>query len=123
MHPQSVQVMAGVTSSMIFVCSNMPMLFKVLKTKDMRSYSLWQILLGNIGNSVYWLYVRSLPMGPVWFLQAFFSSVSAIMLISYLRYEKKWFRLKRPSPQPQATRAFTNRPCGNSRNGLDDDNS
>jgi uncharacterized protein with PQ loop repeat len=120
MNPLSVQVMAGFTSSMIFVVGNMPMLFKVIKTKDMRSYSLGQIIMGNIGNSVYWLYVRSLPVGPVWFLQAFFSSVSAIMLFSYLRYEKKWFRAKRRNPQPQTNPAFANHPCGKSKNQLDE---
>jgi uncharacterized protein with PQ loop repeat len=120
MSPLSVQVMAGFTSSMIFVAGNMPMLYKVMKTKDMRSYSLGQIILGNVGNSVYWLYVRSLPMGPVWFLQAFFSSVSAIMLFSYLYFEKNWFRVKRRAPQPQANPAFTNHPCGKSRNPLDE---
>jgi uncharacterized protein with PQ loop repeat len=115
----SVQVMAGLTSSIIFICSNMPMLDKVIKTKDMRSYSLGQLILGNIGNSIYWLYVRTLPVGPVWYLQAFFSTASGIMLFSYLRYEKKWFRGKRRSPQPHATSAFANHPCGNSQNRLD----
>ena len=71
------------------------MLFKAFKTKDLSSYSLGQLALGNLGNTVYWLYVSTLPIGPVWFLQGFFSTSSALMLFCYLRYEKKWFRLRR----------------------------
>jgi len=69
------------------------MLFKAFRTKDLSSYSLGHLVLGNLGNTVYWLYVISLPLGPVWFLQAFFSTASALMLFCYLRYEKKWFRI------------------------------
>src|SRR5512138_1547167 len=93
MHVHSIQVLAGFTSSAIFISSNLPMLFKAFKTKDLSSYSLGHLALGNLGNTVYWLYVSSLPIGPVWFLQGFFSTASALMLFCYLRYEKKWFRL------------------------------
>jgi hypothetical protein len=78
---------------MIFISSNLPMLFKAFKTKDLRSDSLGHLILGNVGNAVYWLYVSSLPVGPVWFLQGFFSTASALMPSCYLRYEKKWIRL------------------------------
>ena len=93
MFGHSVQALAGFTSTMIFISSNLPMLFKAFKTKDMSSYSLGHLALGNLGNTVYWLYVISLPVGPVWYLQAFFSFASASMLFCYLRYEKKWIRL------------------------------
>ena len=93
MYGHSVQVLAGFASSTIFISSNLPMLFKAFKTKDLSSYSLGHLALGNVGNAVYWLYVISLPVGPVWFLQAFFSVASALMLFCYLRYEKKWIRL------------------------------
>lgn len=92
MHSLSLQLLAGFASSMIFISSNFPMLFKAFKTKDLSSYSLGHLALGNLGNAVYWLYVISLPLGPVWFLQAFFTMASAIMLFCYLRYEKKWLR-------------------------------
>ncbi len=95
MHVHSIQVLAGFVSSSIFIGSNFPMLFKAFKTKDMHSYSMGQLILGNLGNTVYWLYVAGLPLGPVWFLQGFFSLSSASMLFCYLRYEKKWFRLRR----------------------------
>ena len=93
MFSHSLQVLAGFTSSMIFISSNLPMLFKAFKTKDMSSYSLGHLTLGNLGNAVYWLYVLSLPVGPVWFLQGFFTLASGLMLFCYLRFEKKWFRM------------------------------
>ena len=93
MHAHFVQVLAGFASSTIFISSNLPMLFKAFKTKDLSSYSMGHLILGNLGNAVYWLYVTSLPVGPVWFLQGFFSLASALMLFCYLRYEKKWLRL------------------------------
>ncbi len=94
MHLPSIQVLAGFVSSIIFISSNFPMLFKAFRTKDMHSYSVGQLVLGNLGNTVYWLYVSTLPFGPVWFLQGFFSLSSASMLFCYLRYERKWFRLE-----------------------------
>ncbi|MGE5374001.1 MAG: hypothetical protein ACM3XO_03015 [Bacteroidota bacterium] len=87
MHSHALQLLAGFASSLIFISSNLSMLFKAFKTKDLSSYSLGHLALGN---AVYWLYVISLPIGPAWFLQAFFSTTSALMLFCYLRYEKKW---------------------------------
>ncbi len=91
MHNHPLSMLAGFASSTIFISSNLPMLFKAFKTKNLSSYSLGHLVLGNLGNTVYWLYVISLPVGPVWFLQGFFSTASALMLLCYLRYEKKWF--------------------------------
>ncbi|HLO31311.1 MAG TPA: hypothetical protein VK249_19330 [Anaerolineales bacterium] len=93
MNGHSLQVLAGFASSTIFISSNLPMLFKAFKTKDLSSYSLGHLALGNLGNTVYWFYVVSLPIGPAWFLQGFFSIASGLMLFCYLRYEKKWIRL------------------------------
>jgi uncharacterized protein with PQ loop repeat len=112
MNSHSVEVMAGFTSSVIFISSTLPMLHKAFKTKDLRSYSLGQLILGNVGNTVYWLYMLSLPVGPVWYLQAFFTTSSGLMLFFYLRYEKKWFRAKKRNAQPLADPAFANHPCG-----------
>ena len=92
MHSHSLPILAGFASSAIFISSNLPMLFKAFKTKDLSSYSLGYLVLGNLGNTVYWLYVVSLPIGPIWLLQAFFSTASALMLFCYLHYEKNWFR-------------------------------
>jgi uncharacterized protein with PQ loop repeat len=91
MNSSLLQLVAGFGSSTIFIGSKLPMLLKAFKTKDLKSYSLGHLVLGNLGNAVYWLYVISLPVGPVWFLQAFFSIVSVMMLFFYLYYEKNWF--------------------------------
>ena len=92
MHNSSLPILAGFISSMIFIGSNLPMLFKAIKTKDLSSYSLGHLTLGALGNVIYWIYVISLPFGPVWFLQIFFTVASISMLFCYLRYEKNWFR-------------------------------
>ena len=95
MHSHSLSMLAGFASSTIFISSNLPMLFKAFTTKNLSSYSLGHLVLGNLGNTVYWLYVISLPLGPVWFLQAFFTIASASMLFCYLHFEKKWFRFSK----------------------------
>jgi hypothetical protein len=89
---QTLQVFAGFTSTAMFVTGNLPMLVKAYKTKNLKSYSLGHISLGALGNLVYWLYVASLPFGPVWILQGFFTLSSVLMLSWYLRYEKGWGR-------------------------------
>ncbi len=81
------QLAAGTVSSVIFAASNLPMLTKVVKTRNLESYSLSQLVLSNLGNLIYWLYIVSLPVGPVWFLQGFFTITTGLMLLFYLRYE------------------------------------
>jgi len=76
--------LAGTISSFLFVGSNVPMLWKVFKTKDMHSYSILNLVLVNTGNLIYWLYIVSLPMGPIWLLHTFYTLVSVLMLILYL---------------------------------------
>ena len=49
MNSSSLQILAGFASSMIFISSNLPMLFKAFKTKDLSSYSLGHLALGNLG--------------------------------------------------------------------------
>ena len=83
------QMMAGFTSGIIFMTGSLPMLLKAFKTKDLRSYSVVQLALSNFGNVLYWLYLASLPVGPIWFLQGFTTVSSALMLIFYLRYERR----------------------------------
>jgi uncharacterized protein with PQ loop repeat len=99
MEPQIIQVIAGFTSTMIFASSKIPMLMKAFKTKDLESYSLGHIALSNTGNLMYWLYVISLPVGPIWFLQGFFTLTDILMLICYVRYQKvgEYVELLRPS--------------------------
>ncbi len=87
MEIQRIQIMAGFASSLIFAGGNFPMLFKAVKTRDLRSYSLANITLSNVGNFIYWLYVVTLPVGPIWYLHGFFTVTTALMLLLYLRYE------------------------------------
>jgi uncharacterized protein with PQ loop repeat len=84
---ENLHLIAGVTSSMIFVTSSLPMLFKAFKTKNLKSYSPVNIVLSNVGNCLYWLYVVSLPVGPIWFLHGFSTLSTLLMLVFYLRYE------------------------------------
>jgi uncharacterized protein with PQ loop repeat len=80
-------VIAGAISTTIFALSTLPMLFKAFRTKDLSSYSLGNILLANVGNLVYSVYVFDLPAGPIWLLHSFYLVTTALMLFWYLRYE------------------------------------
>jgi uncharacterized protein with PQ loop repeat len=81
-----VPVVAGTISTAIFVGSYLPMLVKAARTKDLRSYSLVQIVLANVGNVIHSVYVLHLPAGPVWMLHGFYLVSTALMLFWYLRY-------------------------------------
>ena len=84
MNTEILAYLAGTISSFIFMSSNVPMLWKVFKTKDMHSYSILNLVLVNTGNLLYWLYIVSLPPGPIWLSHTFFTLVSVLMLILYL---------------------------------------
>jgi uncharacterized protein with PQ loop repeat len=56
---------AGVISTTIFALSVLPMVVKAGRTKDLRSYSLGNILLSNVGNVIHSVYAFHLPMGPL----------------------------------------------------------
>lgn len=86
------QLFAGSISCGIFITSNLPMLLKAFQTRDLKSYSLGQILLGNLGNCLYWIYLISLPLGPAWFIHGFFTLSSLLMLVGYLHFERGWAR-------------------------------
>jgi uncharacterized protein with PQ loop repeat len=80
------QIAAGSLSSILFITSSLPMVTKAIRTHNLRSYSLANILLANLGNLVYWIYVLALPVGPVWFLHGFNTLVAVVMLALYLRH-------------------------------------
>jgi uncharacterized protein with PQ loop repeat len=82
----NVPLAAGVVSTVIFALSAMPMLVKAVRTKDLSSYSLGNIVLANTGNLVHSVYVFSLPPGPIWGLHTFYLVSTALMLFWYLRY-------------------------------------
>ena len=81
------QYIAGLVSSSLFVFSTLPMLVKAFTTHNLQSYSLGNLALSNFGNLIHWVYVASLPPGPVWMLHGFFTLTTAMMLLWYLRYE------------------------------------
>ncbi|MEP6478157.1 MAG: hypothetical protein ABJB03_02105 [Rhodoglobus sp.] len=80
---------AGTASTVVFVASYLPMLRKALVTKDLASYSVTSLLLTNVGNAVYSLYVFSLPVGPIWALHSFYLVTSALMIVWYLRFTRR----------------------------------
>ena len=82
-----IPVFAGVVSTAIFATSALPMLIKAFRTKDLKSYSLPNIALSNIGNVIHTVYVYSLPAGPIWVLHSFYLITTGLMLVWYLQYE------------------------------------
>jgi hypothetical protein len=80
-------VIAGVVSTTLFACSTLPMVLKAYQTKDLKSYSLTHLLLGNAGNVFHSIYVFDLPPGPIWLLHTFYLITTGLMLLWYLRYE------------------------------------
>lgn len=90
-------IIAGTVSTVLFATSNLPMLIKAVRTRDMASYSLGNLALSNVGNAVHSIYVYSLPAGPIWALHSFYVVAAALMLIWYLR-----FGHRRPSPAEPA---------------------
>ena len=89
MEQHTVQLVAGTISSFFFISSNLPMLLKAYKSRDLSSYSLSYLILNIIGDLVYWLYISSLPIGPIWVMHAFYTVTSALMLAAFLRYEAR----------------------------------
>jgi hypothetical protein len=80
------QLLSGSLAGFIFAAGSWNMVVKAWRTKDLRSYSLGQLALNNIGNFFYWLYVVSLPFGPIYFMHAFYTLVSVLMLVWYCLY-------------------------------------
>lgn len=92
----SLPVLCGVLSTLVFVGGTLPMLVKAARTRDLSSYSLGNILASNVGNLINWVYVASLPHGPIWWLHGFYTATTALMLFWYVRYA-----LWPPSPTTQ----------------------
>jgi uncharacterized protein with PQ loop repeat len=81
---QNLSLIAGTISSFIFIGSHLPSLVKAYRTKDVHSYSCLNLILVNAGNLIYWLYVVSLPVGPIWILHTCYTIFSGVFLILYL---------------------------------------
>ncbi|WP_404434124.1 hypothetical protein LG299_06125 [Microbacterium lacus] len=76
-----IPLVAGTVATVVFAVSNLPMLRKALRTRDVSSYSYSSLAMINGANVVYSLYVYSLPFGPIWGLHAFYLISCAIMLV------------------------------------------
>jgi uncharacterized protein with PQ loop repeat len=77
---------AGTLATILFAVSTLPMLGKAARSRDLRSYSRSHLVLANVGNAVYSVYVFALPAGPIWMLHTFYVCSSALMLFWSLRY-------------------------------------
>ncbi|HEY5846992.1 MAG TPA: PQ-loop domain-containing transporter [Microlunatus sp.] len=80
---------AGSAAAAIFMISQLPMLIKACRTKNLTSYSFANIGLANVGNVLYAVYVLQVPLGPVWAVHGFNLTTSGLMLTMYLRYGRK----------------------------------
>ena len=80
-------MIAGFLSTALFTLGTLPMLTKAFRTKNLASYSLGNILMSNIGNLIYSIYVFNLPPGPIWFLHGYNLLSTGLMLVWYLKYE------------------------------------
>ena len=79
--------MAGFISTVLFALGTLPMLTKAFRIKNLAFYSFGSILLSNVGNLIYSIYVFDLPPGPIWFLYTYNLLSTALMLVWYLKYE------------------------------------
>ena len=86
---------AGICSTVLFAASNIPMLLKACRTRDVRSYSVTHIAMSNVGNAVHWVYILGLPAGPLWTLHGFYTITPAVMLIWYLQQRSAGARAAR----------------------------
>ena len=82
-------LIAGTVSTVAFAVSNLPMLRKALRTRDVSSYSLTSMAIINAANAVYSLYVFSLPLGPIWALHTFYLVSCGIMLLLCLTSSRR----------------------------------
>lgn len=89
MDTTSVPLLAGIASTAIFAGSTLPMVAKAFRTRDLSSYSLGNLILINVGNTIYSVYVFALPPGPIWGLHIFYMTSSAAMLVGFLRLESR----------------------------------
>ena len=80
-------MLSGTVATILHIMGNAPMVWKVCRTRSVDSYSYSYLLLRNASNAFQWLYVISLPLGPIYVLHSFYTAVMAIMMGLYLRYQ------------------------------------
>ena len=64
-------MISGFISTALFALGTLPILTKAFRTKNLASYSLGNILISNVGNLIYAIYVFHLPPRPIWFLHGY----------------------------------------------------
>jgi hypothetical protein len=92
METPQLAMLAGMISTVLFAASNIPMLVKAFRTKDLQSYSLTYLVLVNLGNGIHWFYIAELPFGPLWVLHSFYTLSASLRLVWYLPHRKDGFR-------------------------------
>jgi uncharacterized protein with PQ loop repeat len=85
----SLTLLSGTIAAILFTTSNIPMLLRAIRTKDLRSYSLAHFVVSNLANGFYWIYIITLPFGPIWLMHGFYTISAALMLLWDVRYRKK----------------------------------
>ena len=105
---------AGSAAAAIFMISQLPMLIKAWRTKNLTSYSFANIGLANVGNALYAVYVVQVPVGPVWAIHGFNLTTSGLMLVLYLRHGRTGCMLEQwrdhPRPRSSSTRSLSGWP-------------
>jgi hypothetical protein len=90
----SAPTVAGSLATVVFASATLPMLLKAYRSRDLSSYSTGNLVLANVGNALYAVYVFHLPPGPLWALHAFNVTTTGLMLYWRRRYAR------RPSERP-----------------------
>jgi uncharacterized protein with PQ loop repeat len=101
----SMPTLAGTVASLVFALATLPMLGKALRSRDLTSYSTGNLVLANVGNAIYSVYVFHLPPGPIWFLHGFYLLSSGLML-----FWSRRFGSRDGSTYPQAHVEWASRP-------------
>jgi uncharacterized protein with PQ loop repeat len=101
----SVPTLAGSLATMVFAFSTLPMLGKALRSRDLTSYSTGNLVLANVGNAIYSVYVFQLPLGPIWFLHGFYLMSSGLML-----FWSRRFATRDASTYPRPAAEWAGRP-------------
>ncbi len=104
---QDLGLLAGSVSTAIFVAAYVPMLVKAGRTHDLTSYSPANLIIANVGNGLYSVYVFTLPVGPIWILHSFYVGSTALMLYWWWRHHG---RPRRRGRARRATHGLTDTP-------------
>jgi len=110
-----IPILAGTISTVVFAVSNLPMLRKALRTRDVSSYSLCSLVMINAANVVYSFYVFTLPFGPIWALHTFYLVSCAVMLVLFLRQRRPAARAPGHPPRSGQGRGWLSQPSKPSR--------